>query len=167
MRLHHLCRGLLHVFIFSYAPITRRCISLLVCRRIDFNEEDSVRLWVEDLAVECFERDHFRASVIGCCVLACFFSVSCFMVYKVYWSHGIQQHQSPSSPHQIFGLKKFERFAAKIGRRSCRARSKVPATTPVPTTGVVAFKSCTYPIFHITHRWAARRTRVHAPNTGK
>eukprot|EP01048_Picozoa_sp_COSAG05_P007144 COSAG05_NODE_496_length_9256_cov_9.286557_6_plen_694_part_00 len=90
MRFHHLYRGLLYVFTFSFAPITRRCISMFVCRKVDIGEE-SVRLWADDLAVECYTGSHLLACIFAGFILFIFvFLAPCYMVHRVRTSRGVQ-----------------------------------------------------------------------------
>jgi len=68
IRWHHLQRGLLQLFLFTFAPITRRCAELLFCRSVFFDGQKQYRL-VSDLSLECWSDRHMIAAVIAAVIL--------------------------------------------------------------------------------------------------
>jgi hypothetical protein len=52
MRWHHLQRGFLQLFLFTFAPVTRRCAELLVCWTVPTETGETTRL-VSNLSIEC------------------------------------------------------------------------------------------------------------------
>eukprot|EP01043_Picozoa_sp_COSAG02_P002899 COSAG02_NODE_68_length_42582_cov_52.351129_35_plen_961_part_00 len=68
MRWHHLQRGYMQLYLFSFAPITRRCAELLMCRSLPKDGNTTDRL-VTDLGLVCWEGPHVTAALIAVCLL--------------------------------------------------------------------------------------------------
>ena len=64
LRNHHLQRGLLQLFLFTFAPVTRQCAELLICR----NVFEHTRM-VSDLSLECWEGRHLGAAILAILIL--------------------------------------------------------------------------------------------------
>ena len=78
---HHLQRGLLLVAMLVFAPLTRGCVSLLVCR---FVEEYDVWYLVQDMSVQCFAGEHLTVAIISAGLLLIYaIGMPIFLVYKV------------------------------------------------------------------------------------
>ena len=57
-------RGYMQLFLFSFAPVTRRCAELLMCRTLPINGGITDRL-VSDLSLECWTGPHAIAAIIS------------------------------------------------------------------------------------------------------
>jgi hypothetical protein len=72
MAWHHLQQGLMQVFLFSFAPITRRCASLLMCRTVPNGPGSVTTRLVSDLSLECWTGSHMIAAVLAVILLILF-----------------------------------------------------------------------------------------------
>ena len=68
MRWHHLQRGYMQLYLFTFMPITRRCVELLFCREVSDGGEMREVL-VSDLSLECWTGPHMSAAVMAFIVL--------------------------------------------------------------------------------------------------
>lgn len=68
LRWHHLQRGYIQLYLFSFAPITRHCAEMLMCRTLSQDGSTTVRL-VTDLSRVCWEGTHLTAALIAVSVL--------------------------------------------------------------------------------------------------
>jgi hypothetical protein len=69
---HHLQQGFMQVFLFSFAPITRRCASLLMCRTVPNGPGSVTTRLVSDLSLECWTGSHMIAAVLAVILLLLF-----------------------------------------------------------------------------------------------
>lgn len=69
MRWHHLQRGVMQLYLFTFAPVTRRCAELLICREVTHRGVTEVLL-VSDLSVTCWSGPHFVAAIISVAILS-------------------------------------------------------------------------------------------------
>lgn len=60
---HHLQRGLIQLFLFSFAPVTRKCAEMLVCREVPRDGKLESRLAV-NLQLTCWEGQHLLGAII-------------------------------------------------------------------------------------------------------
>jgi hypothetical protein len=68
LRWHHLQRGVIQLFLFTFAPVTRKCAEMLICRRVINDGIEDLRL-VSDLSLQCWTGVHLVAAVISAVVL--------------------------------------------------------------------------------------------------
>lgn len=68
MRWHHLQRGYMQLYLFTFAPITRRCAEMLSCRRLPKDGSTTDRLGT-DLGIICWEGQHVPAAMLAVSVL--------------------------------------------------------------------------------------------------
>eukprot|EP01045_Picozoa_sp_COSAG04_P005005 COSAG04_NODE_226_length_19492_cov_9.475790_2_plen_1389_part_00 len=68
MRGHHLGRGILQIYLATFAPVTRRCMELFMCRST-INDGVQQRRLVYDLSLECWVDKHLIAAVIAMVLL--------------------------------------------------------------------------------------------------
>ena len=59
---HHLKRAFVNVSLFAFAPLTRRCVSLVLCRYVHATDKYYL---VENLAVVCYEGHHQLVSMVS------------------------------------------------------------------------------------------------------
>jgi Ca2+-binding EF-hand superfamily protein len=77
---HHLQRALLSIALFAFAPITRSCMSLLVCRDVG----RAVPRLAADMSIECYREGHLEIATAAAIVLVCYAVLfPLFLLYKV------------------------------------------------------------------------------------
>lgn len=65
---HHLQRGFIQLFLFTFAPVTRKCAEMLICREVTNDGVAELRL-VSNLQLACWRGEHLVATVICSIVL--------------------------------------------------------------------------------------------------
>eukprot|EP01043_Picozoa_sp_COSAG02_P035130 COSAG02_NODE_2496_length_8683_cov_41.529473_3_plen_1883_part_00 len=62
LKRHHLKRAFVNVSLFAFAPLTRRCFTLLMCRHVAFTDK-----WylIEDMSITCFEGHHWDVTIVA------------------------------------------------------------------------------------------------------
>jgi hypothetical protein len=78
---HHLQRAFVNVSLVAFAPLTRRCVSLVLCRYV--HATDTYYL-VENMSVVCYEGHHFLVSVVSAVTLIVYaFGLPAVLMHKV------------------------------------------------------------------------------------
>ena len=72
---HHLQQGCLQVFLFCFAPITRQCASLLMCRTVPNGPGTVTTRLVSNLSLECWSGAHMIAAILSVILLILFAGV--------------------------------------------------------------------------------------------
>ena len=72
---HHLQQGCLQLFLFCFAPVTRQCASLLMCRTVPNGPGTVTTRLVSNLSLECWSGPHMIAAILAVILLILFAGV--------------------------------------------------------------------------------------------
>ena len=62
LQAHHLHRAFVNVSLLAFAPLTRRCVSVLLCRYVHARDKQYL---VEDMSIVCYEGHHFHVALVS------------------------------------------------------------------------------------------------------